>query len=269
MAGGVGGVGGGGGGGKTNGGGGVGSGKGVGGGNKTNGGCPPGGGLSAKGVGAGLNSPGPSNKPGAPSKPGVANANIAAKAGIDRAPMTKAALNAKFDAKAKTAPGINPAAPGTKAKAAKTASVLSPRSLKNLNNVNPKVAGKIKAAAADLAKKGIKIAVTDGFRTKAQQRALYAQGRQPLSQVNALRKAAGMGPINAKANRKTVTSTMNSLHRKGLAVDVAPVENGRITWDPKKPGTWNAIGAAGKKQGLEWGGDWNKPDMPHFQLKNP
>lgn len=263
---------------------------GAGGGNRS-GGCG-GSSPSGKGIGGSSGSPGgssnktsgASSKTASPSSPSSAttktsapaktnpSTNFAAKTGINRAPMTKAALNAKFDAKAKTpaktAAAKTPTTATTaKTKAAKTASVLGPTSLKNLSKVNPQLASRVKAMAADLAKKGIKVAVTDGFRTKAQQKALYAQGRQPLSTVNAMRKAAGMGPITAKENRSTVTKSKSgkSLHNFGLAVDVVPVEKGRPTWKPSNPSTWNTIAAAAKKYGLTRGPAWDKP---HYELRN-
>lgn len=254
-----------------------------GGGASRNGGCG-GSSPSGKGVGGSNGSPGNSNKtsgaPGGttggpatatngPAKSAAPSTNVAVKAGINTAPMTKAALNAKFDAKAKTAPTINPAAaPAPKTRTTKTApAALGPTSLKNLAGVNPQLAARAKAVAADLAKKGVQVAVTSGYRSKAEQKALYAQGRQPLAQVNALRKAAGMGPITAKANLGTVTKAKpgSSLHNFGLAVDMVPVENGKPTWTPKDPKTWNTIAAAAKKFGLTPGPAWDKP---HYELRN-
>lgn len=263
--------------------GGVGGSTSAGGGGNRNGGCG-GSSPSGKGVGGSNGSPGNSNKtsgaPGgttggpataanAPAKSAPPSTNVAVKAGINTAPMTKAALNAKFDAKAKTAPTINPAAaPAAKTRTTKTApTTLSPASVKNLSKVNPQLAARVEAVAADLAKKGVKVAVTSGYRSKAEQKALYAQGRQPLSQVNSLRKAAGMAPITAKENLGTVTKAKpgSSLHNFGLAVDVVPVENGKPTWSPKDPKTWNTIAAAAKKYGLTPGPAWDKP---HYELRN-
>jgi LAS superfamily LD-carboxypeptidase LdcB len=172
-----------------------------------------------------------------------------AKVGFNQAAATKASLMSKT----------------TKT----TATKMDPASEARLAKVNPQVASRVRAMAADLKAKGVNVMVTSGYRTFKEQTALYAQGRQSLSAVNALRKDAGMSPISATANKDIVTKVKagGSFHNYGLAVDVVPLKaNGQPDW--KAPSsTWKAIGAAGKKQGLEWGGDWAKfKDQPHFQL---
>lgn len=175
--------------------------------------------------------------------------SIHEKTGINHAAMTKANLLSKT---AKT-----------------TATKMDPASEARLAKVNPEVASRVRAMAADLKAKGINVMVTSGYRTFKEQTALYAQGRQSLSSVNALRKDAGMSPISATANKDIVTKVKagGSFHNYGLAVDVVPLKaNGQPDWNAPSS-TWKAIGAAGKKQGLEWGGDWAKfKDQPHFQM---
>jgi peptidoglycan hydrolase-like protein with peptidoglycan-binding domain len=175
--------------------------------------------------------------------------SIHEKTGINNAAATKASLMSKT----------------TKTTAAK----MDPASEARLAKVNPQVASRVRAMAADLKAKGVNVMVTSGYRTFKEQTALYAQGRQSLGAVNALRKDAGMSPISATENKGVVTKVKagGSFHNYGLAVDVVPLKaNGQPDW--KAPSsTWKAIGAAGKKQGLEWGGDWAKfKDQPHFQL---
>ena len=172
-----------------------------------------------------------------------------AKVGFNQADATKADLMSKT----------------TKTSAPK----MDPASEARLAKVNPQVASRVRAMAADLKAKGINVMVTSGYRTFKEQTALYAQGRQSLSAVNALRKDAGMSPISATENKGVVTKVKagGSFHNYGLAVDVVPLKaNGQPDWKAPKS-TWDAIGAAGKKQGMEWGGDWAKfKDQPHFQL---
>jgi peptidoglycan LD-endopeptidase CwlK len=90
--------------------------------------------------------------------------------------------------------------------------------------------------------------VLEGLRTIERQRELYA----------------------AKA-----TKTLNSRHIKaangfGHAVDLAPLLNGKITWDwPLYHQLAKVVKAAAKaeKVALEWGGDWKTfKDGPHWQL---
>lgn len=119
---------------------------------------------------------------------------------------------------------------------------------RNLARVNPQLANRIRLMAAELKEQGITIRVTSGLRTFAEQDALYAQGRTKP------------GPIvtNARGGQ--------SLHNYGLAVDVVPIVNGQPNWNVPES-VWQKIGAAGKRQGMEWGGDWTSfKDRPHFQM---
>ncbi len=131
---------------------------------------------------------------------------------------------------------------------AKAIPAMDAASESNLAKINPQLANRIRLAAAELKAQGITIRVTSSYRTFAEQDALYAQGRtKPGSIVT-----------NAKGGQ--------SLHNYGLAVDVVPIVNGQPKWDVPES-TWQKIGAAGKRQGLEWGGDWTSfKDRPHFQM---
>lgn len=145
---------------------------------------------------------------------------------------------------------------------------MNARSEAVLANVNPQLANRVRLMAAELRAQGIDIIVTSGLRTHAQQTALYAQGRESLSRVNELRRIAGWGPISASENRGRVTNARagSSLHNYGLAVDVVPLVNGQPNWNVGND-VWNRIGAAGKRQGMEWGGDFTSiVDKPHFQM---
>lgn len=107
------------------------------------------------------------------------------------------------------------------------------------------------------AKKGIYLIITQGFRSKAEQDALYAQGRTKKGSI----------VTNAKG------SDYSSQHQWGIAFDIAlkyDVDgDGQVTDD-----TYNNKGiknvakiAKSKKVGLAWGGDWVSPvDTPHFYL---
>lgn len=69
---------------------------------------------------------------------------------------------------------------------------------------------------------------------------------------------------------KGASKTMNSRHITGHAVDIAPLVNGKVSWD------WQyyhplaaAVKQAAREVGVivEWGGDWAKfKDGPHWQL---
>lgn len=66
------------------------------------------------------------------------------------------------------------------------------------------------------------------------------------------------------------TTTMNSRHLTGHAVDLGALVGGKVRWDwPLYFKIADAMKAAAKELDipLEWGGDWKKfKDGPHFQL---
>jgi hypothetical protein len=90
---------------------------------------------------------------------------------------------------------------------------------------------------------GLKIFIVDVDRDYKVQMAYYAQNRQPLSDVNALRRAAGLPLITEQQNAKKITWTMNSKHVTNLddgnpnndlsrAIDIGlKDENGRYCGD--------------------------------------
>lgn len=125
-----------------------------------------------------------------------------------------------------------------------------------------------------MAAAGLNYVVTSTLRTPEEQRALYAQGREPLAAVNALRKQVGWGPITAKENADEVTWTMNSRHLSGRAFDIALIgADGKTPhWNEKISVNVNTVpdyleaGIIGESVGLIWGGRWAKPDAPHFEV---
>lgn len=66
------------------------------------------------------------------------------------------------------------------------------------------------------------------------------------------------------------STTMNSRHLTGHAVDLAPVVDGKVSWDwPLYHRIAKAVKQAAKELGVpvEWGGDWKSfKDGPHWQL---
>lgn len=92
---------------------------------------------------------------------------------------------------------------------------------------------------------GLNVGPQQGLRSFKEQDALYAQGRTKPGKI--VTKAKGG----------------QSWHNYGIAVDLVFRENNQWSWDDKHP--WNTLGALGKGLGLEWGGDWEFKDRPHFQ----
>lgn len=96
-------------------------------------------------------------------------------------------------------------------------------------------------------RKGIPIKITQGYRSKAEQDALYAKGR------------------TKPGNRVTNARGGYSMHNWGVAIDFCR-NDGKGAYDDSD-GFFSKVGKVGKSLGLEWGGDWKSiKDKPHFQL---
>ena len=95
---------------------------------------------------------------------------------------------------------------------------------------------------------GLNVLVTETFRTKAEQDAIYAQGRTEP------------GPVISNAPYP------KSPHCWGVAFDFCRNVKGREYDD--SDGFFGKCGAVGKALGLTWGGDWRTfKDKPHLEMK--
>lgn len=93
-------------------------------------------------------------------------------------------------------------------------------------------------------KLGMRMRVTQGLRTIAEQNALFEQGRSKPGKI----------VTNAKGGE--------SYHNFGLAIDLCEIRNGEAIWECD----WPRIAPIAKNLGWEWGGDWTTfKDRPHFQ----
>ena len=111
----------------------------------------------------------------------------------------------------------------------------------------PEVRPMARALVQKAALGGIRIKVISGFRTYAEQDALYAHGR------------------TASGNIVTKAKAGYSNHNFGIAFDVGVFEGNRYLGDSPK---YRAVGVLGADLGLEWGGNWKSiVDQPHFQLR--
>lgn len=133
---------------------------------------------------------------------------------------------------------------------------LSATSLDRLKGVHAKLTQVVHLACTMCP---VEFIVVEGLRSKERQAALYAQGRT--------------NPGNK------VTWTLNSKHIDGLAVDLAPIVDGKIDWQDlaKFDAIAKAMFAAAAELGVKirWGKDWNangiigergEVDSPHFEL---
>jgi peptidoglycan L-alanyl-D-glutamate endopeptidase CwlK len=93
--------------------------------------------------------------------------------------------------------------------------------------------------------RGIEVVVYEARRSDELQRYYYEQGRTR--------------PGNIVTN---ASSAIFGWHYYGLAVDVI---HPRLKWSTTVP--WQiAVAEVFEGVGLDWGGRWRKPDIPHFQF---
>ena len=97
-------------------------------------------------------------------------------------------------------------------------------------------------------KEGIYVQYSAGYRSYAEQDALYAQGRTKSGNI----------VTNARGGQ--------SNHNFGLAVDFFLYDSkGNAVWTVDS--NWRRVAQIGKDLGFEWGGDWKSfPDAPHLEM---
>lgn len=117
-----------------------------------------------------------------------------------------------------------------------------------LAGVHPDLLAKVLRIMNALAELGAPVMVTQGVRTVAEQRALYAKGRTAPGKI-----VTHCDGVKKKSN-----------HQLGRAVDFAFLDAaGKPTWD----GPWTLLGAMAEHQELVWGGHWRTiVDRPHVEL---
>ena len=139
-----------------------------------------------------------------------------------------------------------------------------------LENVHPALRQRCFQLIHKLAEEGLSFGAFMGLRSFDSQRALYAQGREPLALVNALRRKAELGEITEPDNHHIVTTKQVGFHNFGLAVDL--VEDGNpdqvgIQWSWSRNADYLSIGKYTKDLGLIYGGFWKSfKDYPHVEL---
>jgi peptidoglycan L-alanyl-D-glutamate endopeptidase CwlK len=116
----------------------------------------------------------------------------------------------------------------------------STRSLKRMEGVHPDL---VTVAQLALELSDVDFGVSEGLRSREKQRLMVKQGK---------------------------STTMNSRHLTGHAIDVYAWVDGKVSWEWAE---YKKIAKAFKKAAkklkvdIDWGGDWKSfPDGPHFQL---
>ena len=117
---------------------------------------------------------------------------------------------------------------------------LSSKSLERMRGLHPDIVQVIKLA---ISRTTVDFTVLEGLRTKDRQRKLVDSG---------------------------ASKTMNSRHLTGHAIDIAPLDDGKVSWDwPLYHQLAPIIKECAEELDvdLEWGGDWTSfKDGPHWQL---
>jgi peptidoglycan L-alanyl-D-glutamate endopeptidase CwlK len=125
-------------------------------------------------------------------------------------------------------------------------------SMDKINKLHPFVRNEVKAIIQEcntLLTGRSKVRIAQGFRSFAEQDALFAQKPKVT---------------NAKGGQ--------SIHNYGFAVDIVLIIDGKeaswdvnTDWDGDKKSDWMECVSVFKKHGWNWGGDWKSfKDMPHF-----
>lgn len=94
------------------------------------------------------------------------------------------------------------------------------------------------------AEQGLKVRITETYRSQTRQNQLYAQGRTTEGNI--------------------VTWIKKSKHTSRLAWDICQDIKGK-EYDTST-GFFQKCGRVAESLGINWGGKWTTPDMPHFEV---
>ncbi len=122
----------------------------------------------------------------------------------------------------------------------------------HLNRLQPKFAEKVKNILSTLNANGLKFTILESYRSTQRQVQLYEIGRRGIANESVV--------TNAQAGQ--------SMHEKGLAVDLAPIINGHISQNINLPETLQAyqkLGKLAEEYQLVWGGNWALNDFGHIE----
>lgn len=119
---------------------------------------------------------------------------------------------------------------------------------RDMDKLAPRFRLAVEQAVADCRAADLDVMVWEAYRSNELQAVYYARGRPPTKDYPR--------PVtNAKTN-------LFSWHGYGLAVDVISEKE---YWTPRED-WWAEVAEHFKAHGCDWGGDWRKPDLPHFQF---
>ena len=114
---------------------------------------------------------------------------------------------------------------------------------RDINALSPVAQKACRAFLAACEKEGLPVLITETYRSQERQDYLYAQGRTRAGKV--------------------VTWTRNSRHTGRMAWDICKNVKGQEYADAA---FFVKCGAIAKRLGITWGGIWDTPDQPHFEV---
>ena len=114
---------------------------------------------------------------------------------------------------------------------------------RDIKQLNPVAQEACNLFMAECKKAGLKVLITETYRSQARQNYLYEQGRTRPGTV--------------------VTWTKSSRHTGRMAWDICKNVKGQEYSDAA---FFTKCGAIAKKLGITWGGTWSTPDKPHFEV---
>ena len=114
---------------------------------------------------------------------------------------------------------------------------------RDINELTPAAQQACKLFLERCAEKGLKVRITETYRSQERQNYLYEQGR-------------------TRPGNK-VTWTKNSRHTSRRAWDICQNIKGKEYADS---GFFKACGQIAKELGITWGGTWKQADTPHFEI---
>ena len=115
--------------------------------------------------------------------------------------------------------------------------------IKDISALTPKAHEACKLFLAECENQGLKVRITETYRSQERQNELYAQGRTKAGQI--------------------VTWTKKSRHTSRRAWDICQNVKGQEYSDNS---FFKNCGIIAKGLGITWGGDWKTPDRPHFEI---
>jgi peptidoglycan L-alanyl-D-glutamate endopeptidase CwlK len=131
------------------------------------------------------------------------------------------------------------------------------KSEEKLSHVCPELAEKVRDLIAIAEGEGHALRVIQGLRTFAEQDALFNQPHDHKDND-------GDGKVDEADEHVTNARAGQSNHNFGVAVDVAFVVNGSVSWDDN---LYSKLGPWAAQTNLAWGGNWRRfKDLPHLEL---